>query len=70
MEFRTIKRQLGTEWEVVEMRDVKAGDVVRIYEPDGTLACLEFEATSDAHVIEGGGPHGEDVWGVYSDSDG
>lgn len=51
-------------WENIDMKDVRCGDLIRMFEPDGNpvVGQGEFEgkttfvATSDAKLIEG-------VWG-------
>ncbi len=64
---RTVKKLVGTEWAKVLMQDVCAGDVIRMFEPNGEQVLWaplisdlglkekigEFCAAKDAKLIDG-----------------
>ena len=55
------------EWVEIVMKEVKVGDIIRLWEPDGTAVATdsgksEFLALEDAFCVEEEDEEGEEVW--------
>ena len=60
MNERTVKKLAPGGWESVAHEDIKDGDIIRMFEPDGTVVRgleLGVVCTSDSFCVDG-------VWGV------